>query len=67
LIVLPFAKVALAFIWLAPSFERLSLYAPYITLWFNFENTHRQPLLNCVYIFWPSYVCLWAKILIIFE
>jgi hypothetical protein len=31
LTVLPFDKVALAFMWLAPSFSRISHYTPYIT------------------------------------
>jgi hypothetical protein len=39
--VLPYDKVVLAFMWVAPSFERISHYAPYITLLFNFENIHR--------------------------
>jgi hypothetical protein len=35
LTVLPFDKVALAFMWLAPSFERISRYTTYITFRFN--------------------------------
>jgi hypothetical protein len=41
LTVLPFDKVALAFMWLEPSFERLSQHTPYVIFGFNFENIHR--------------------------
>jgi hypothetical protein len=41
LVILPFDKVALAFMWLAPSFETISHYTPYITFRFNFENVRR--------------------------
>jgi hypothetical protein len=41
LTVLPFQKVALAIMWLAPLFEEISHYIPYITFRFNFENVRR--------------------------
>jgi hypothetical protein len=39
--VLPFDMVALAFMQLGPSFERISNCIPYVTFRFNFENIRR--------------------------
>jgi hypothetical protein len=49
LTVLPFYQVALAIIWLAPSFERVSHYAPYSTCWFNVTSVKM-----CIHYLVPS-------------